>query len=104
MEKYYALNRLTDIGECNRSFNNRHETLECNGSIHQYESQEDNMLSHSLYESFRVALALPAFNNNDIQQIRGNFTYKPGHGLQNALENDAGVCLFIQRKLEGDLP
>lgn len=104
MEKYYTSNRLVaDISEFNRSLNNRHETLEWNGNIHQYESGEDNLLSHSLYESFGIELSLPAFNNNNIQQIRGNFTYKPSHSFPKALENDVDICSFIQRKLEGDL-
>ena len=80
MEKSYALNRLVaDFGECSGLSTTDIKPL-CKMAV--LNSMRANMLSHSLYESFGIALLPRAFNKNYMQQISKNFTYKTSPSWQ----------------------
>ena len=104
LEKYCNLNQLlANIKECNESLEKVDRNLECSMNLDQVDDKDDELLFHSLNESFKVILKLPETMSESRDDLCIPFTYELNRSFQDIMKNDNEVSLSIRRMLEMEL-
>ena len=104
IEKFYSLNQLVlNVKECNKSFNKVDPKLEYFMSFDHSHDKSDELLFHSLNESFGVSLTLSGTYSENCDDLKNAFTYNPNPSFENVLKNNEEVCSFIKRALDVEL-
>ena len=72
-------------------------------NLDQAYDKDDELLFHSLSESFGISLTLPETVNEIRDDLDISFTHRQNTSFQNTLQNDDEVCSFIRTILDEEL-
>ena len=104
IEKFYGLNQLVvNIKECSKSLIKVDPKFEYNLDFDHSHDKGDELLFHSLYESFGVILTLFGARSVNCADLEKDFSYNPNLNFKNILKDDEEVCSFIKRTLDLEL-
>lgn len=104
LENYHNFNQLlNDVRECNKSLEKVDKKVHFTMNLDQAYDKDDELLFHSLSESFGISLTLPETVNEIRDDLDISFTHRQNTSFQNTLQNDDEVCSFIRTILDEEL-
>ena len=104
LEKYHNFNQLlNNVRECNKSLEKLDKKVHFAMNLDKDYDKGDELLFHSLKESFGISLTLPETVNESCNDLDISVTYRPNSSFQNTLQNDDEVCSSIRTILDKEL-